>query len=43
MTAAPPKEAPDGQVDVDDLADELRPDWVPDWLARLLTDPSAGC
>jgi hypothetical protein len=36
VTAAPPKEAPPGQLDVDDLASELRPNWIPDWLARLL-------
>jgi len=34
VTAAPPKEAPAGQIDVDDLSGEILPGWLPPWLVR---------
>ena len=34
VTAAPPKEAPAGQIDVDEIADDILPGWLPPWLIR---------
>ncbi len=36
MTTAPPKEAPDNQISLQDAVDQLLPSWVPDWLKDLL-------
>jgi hypothetical protein len=34
VTAAPPKEAPPGQIAVDDLTEAILPGWIPGWLIR---------
>ncbi len=39
ITAAPPKEAPEGQIGLDKVSGGLVPRWVPEWLKRLLRNP----
>ena len=39
ITAAPPKQAPEGQIGLDDVTAGLVPGWVPDWLKALLRRP----
>jgi hypothetical protein len=39
VTAAPPKQAPEGQIDIKKISSGLIPSWLPNWLKYLLRRP----